>query len=70
MIGLITNYVSLFLMAIVIDLILCYPMMLLWNYCLVPAVLVFQEVTFLQMFGILFFLGLIINPPKMKFLET
>jgi hypothetical protein len=31
---------------------LAYPLMLLWNSCLVPAVPVLQEVTWLQMWGI------------------
>lgn len=32
---------------------LSYPMMLLWNGCLVPATTILKEVTWLQMWGIM-----------------
>lgn len=38
--------------AVLFGLILSLPMMLLWNSCLVPAVSVFKEITWLQMWGI------------------
>lgn len=37
---------------LVIGLISSYPVMLLWNGCLVPAVTVLKEVTWLQAWGI------------------
>lgn len=36
-----------------IGLVVSYPFMLLWNYCLVPAVSILSEVTWLQAYGIL-----------------
>jgi hypothetical protein len=38
--------------AVAFGFILAYPMMLLWNLCLVPAVSVLNEVGWLQMWGI------------------
>lgn len=40
-------------LAIVFGLFLSYPVMLLWNACLVPAIPAIQEVTWLQMWGIM-----------------
>lgn len=41
------------LLVIVFGLLLSYPMMLLWNACLVPAIPAIQEVTWLQTWGIM-----------------
>lgn len=41
------------LLAIVFGLFLSYPVMLLWNACLVPAIPAIQEVTWLQTWGIM-----------------
>ena len=38
--------------AVLFGLVLSFPMMLLWNGCLVPAVTVLKEITWLQMWGI------------------
>jgi hypothetical protein len=38
--------------ALGIGLLFSYPLMLLWNGCVVPAVSVVNEVTWLQMWGI------------------
>ena len=38
--------------AILASMILAYPMMILWNQCLIPAVPGLQEVNWLQMWGI------------------
>ena len=38
---------------------LSYPLMLLWNLCLVPAVSTLQTVGWLQMWGISILLGLL-----------
>jgi len=40
------------LFAILFGLVLAYPLMLLWNYCLVPAIPAIQEVGWAQMWGI------------------
>ena len=39
-------------LAIVVGAVLAYPMMLLWNGCLVPAIPGLKEVSFLQMWGL------------------
>lgn len=39
--------------AIVLSFLLSYPLMLLWNGCLVPAAPALNEVTWLQMWGII-----------------
>lgn len=44
--------VSALVIVFALGLLLSYPAMLLWNYCLVPAVTVLTEVTWLQMWGI------------------
>lgn len=38
--------------AVLFGALMSFPMMLLWNGCLVPAVTVLQPVTWLQMWGI------------------
>jgi ABC-type anion transport system duplicated permease subunit len=44
---------------ILVGFLLSYPAMLLWNECLVPAVPVFQSVSWLQMWGITILFSLI-----------
>lgn len=41
-----------FVTAIVLSLLFSFPMMLLWNYCLVPAIPALAQVGWLQMWGI------------------
>lgn len=45
--------------AIILSFLLSYPVMLLWNYCLVPAIPALAEVGWLQMWGICVMLNLI-----------
>lgn len=45
--------ISVVVAAIVIGLIVSYPLMLLWNYCLVSAVSIVHEVSWMQMWGLL-----------------
>ncbi len=45
--------------AIFLSFLFSYPVMLLWNGCLVPAVTVLNEVGWLQMWGIMFLLGIL-----------
>ena len=47
-----TSVVAIFVLAFVIGLILSYPIMLLWNFCLVPAVTGINTITWLQAYGI------------------
>lgn len=44
--------VGLVIVALAIGFLMSYPVMLLWNGCLVPAVTVLQPVTWLQAWGI------------------
>lgn len=46
------------LMQVALQFAVSYPIMLLWNGCLVPAVEVLTELSWLQTFGILVMLGL------------
>ena len=38
--------------AVLLSFLLSYPLMLIWNQCLVPATSILKEVTWLQMWGI------------------
>jgi hypothetical protein len=51
--NILTAAAGLILAVFLIGLLISYPFMMLWNYCLVPAVTVLTEVTWLQAFGIL-----------------
>lgn len=49
-------------MLILFSLLLSFPLMLLWNNCLVPAVTTLKEVGWLQMWGISILIGLLFKP--------
>ena len=44
-------------MIVVLGLLISFPMMLLWNGCLVPAVPAVHEVGWLQMWGLMILFG-------------
>ncbi len=44
---------------IAVGLIMSYPLMILWNGCLVPAVSILHEVTWIQMWGIVILLSIL-----------
>ena len=44
--------VAMIVVSVVLGALLAYPAMLLWNYCLVPAIPGVMEVTWLQMWGL------------------
>ncbi len=51
-----------FILAILLYAVLtAYPVMFLWNYCLVPAVPAFKLITFWQALGIKVLFGLLIH---------
>lgn len=50
------------LLSIVLSFILSYPLMILWNLCLVPAVSVLSQVTWTQMWGINILIALLVKP--------
>lgn len=47
------KFFGLLLLALLVSLMLSYPVMLLWNYCLMPAVNILEPVTWLQAWGIM-----------------
>lgn len=47
------TFIGLFLLAVLLGLLLSFPVMLLWNYCLVPAVVGINEIGWLQAWGIM-----------------
>ena len=47
------SFLGLVAVMIIISLVLSYPIMLLWNACLVPAIPAIHEVQWMQMFGIM-----------------
>jgi hypothetical protein len=49
-----------------ISFVLSYPLMLLWNMCLVPAVTVLKEVGWLQMWGISVLISILFKPTISK----
>jgi len=46
--------ISIIAAAFLLSLVMSYPLMLLWNGCLVPAFSLLSEVSWLQMWGITF----------------
>jgi len=55
----ITAYVGVLAITILLSFLLSYPLMLLWNLCLVPAVTIVKEVGWLQMWGIGVLIGVL-----------
>jgi hypothetical protein len=62
----ISTAIMLIVAVILISLLLSYPMMLLWNGCLVDAVTVLEPVSWLQMWGISVLIGLLTSQPSSK----
>ena len=54
-------FVVVILGAVALSFLLSYPLMLLWNLCLVPAVTTLKEVGWLQMWGIVFLLNCLLK---------
>lgn len=46
-------------MIVVLGLIMSYPVMLLWNQCLVPAIPAIHEIEWLQAWGIMFLFAML-----------
>ena len=44
---------------VVMGAVLSFPIMLLWNYCLVPAVPIVTEITWLQAWGLFVLFGIL-----------
>ena len=55
----ILKIIGILLMMVVLGLIMSYPIMLLWNACLVPAIPSIHEIEWLQAWGIMFLCGLL-----------
>ena len=54
------------LIVVVVGLLLSFPLMLLWNACLVPAVSGLSEITWLQAWGILIASNLLFKSTSYK----
>jgi hypothetical protein len=54
---------------IVISVMLAWPVMMLWNGCLVDAVTGVKEITWLQAWGINFLFGILFNKNSVKIKE-
>lgn len=52
-------FLIVFLVTILIGIVMSFPIMLLWNYCLVPAVPLVTEITWLQAWGLFILFGLL-----------
>lgn len=52
-------FLIVFLVMILIGIVMSFPIMLLWNYCLVPAVPLVTEITWLQAWGLFILFGLL-----------
>lgn len=50
---------------VVLGVVLSLPIMLLWNYCLVPAVPIAIEITWLQAWGLFVLFGLLFRNNSM-----
>lgn len=55
----IAAYLVVILALLLLSFLLSYPLMLLWNSCLVPAVTTLKEVSWLQMWGIALLIGML-----------
>ena len=51
--------IGLIAMVVLLGLVMSYPIMLLWNYCLVPAIPSIHEIEWLQAWGIMFLCSLL-----------
>lgn len=50
------------LITIAVGIILSFPIMWLWNFCLVPAAPILVEITWLQAWGIYVLFGILFKP--------
>lgn len=55
----ISAFIGILIVTAVFGAILSYPVMLLWNGCLVPAINGFNDVTWLQAWGLTVLMGLL-----------
>jgi hypothetical protein len=55
-IGFILGTLALYMLA---SILMAYPIMWLWNHCLVPSITVLKEVTFWQAFGVKLLISLL-----------
>jgi hypothetical protein len=59
-------FIGILLAVVLVSFLLCYPLMLLWNSCLVPAVSALKPVTWLQMWGISIVFGCLFGNSNYK----
>ena len=54
---------------VVVSVLLAWPVMMLWNNCLVDSVTSVKEITWLQAWGINFLFGILFNKNSVKIKE-
>jgi hypothetical protein len=58
-IGVITGFIGLIAIALLLSFLLSWPVMMLWNGCLVPAVEGVKEIGWLQAWGLQFLVNML-----------
>jgi hypothetical protein len=58
-IGVITGFIGLVAIALLLSFLLAWPVMMLWNGCLVPAVEGVKEIGWLQAWGLQFLVNML-----------
>ncbi len=58
-IGVITGFIGLIAIALLLSFLLAWPVMMLWNGCLVPAVEGVKEIGWLQAWGLQFLVNML-----------
>ena len=48
----VAGFIAALIASVFISMAMAYPLMMLWNYCLIPAIPGIKEVEWLQMWGI------------------
>jgi hypothetical protein len=58
-IGVVTGFIGLIAIALLLSFLLAWPVMMLWNGCLVPAVEGVKEIGWLQAWGLQFLINML-----------
>ena len=65
-IAFLTAGIGILLIAVALGLLLAYPVMLLWNGCLIPAVTGLHEISWMQAWGINILCGILFRSKSSK----
>lgn len=60
------SLISVVIVALLIGLIASWPVMMLWNYCLVPAVTGLHQIEWLQAFGLVILFHMLLPSATVK----